>query len=74
MTGCPDKAIMCLATFITIQQVKTDLMQARPCKKSTTAKYNPPEAQNLLLFDVDGKHLRSCRDGQLANHTFPGQA
>ena len=27
-----------------------------------------------LLFYVNGKHLRSCRDGQLTNHTFPGQA
>ena len=27
-----------------------------------------------LLFYVHGKHLRSCRDGQLTNHTFPGQA
>ena len=28
----------------------------------------------VLLFYVHGKHLRSCRDGQLVNHTFPGQA
>ena len=28
----------------------------------------------VLLFNVHGKHLRSCRDGQLPNHTFPGQA
>ena len=28
----------------------------------------------LLLFYVQGKHLMSCRDGQLPNHTFPGQA
>ena len=27
-----------------------------------------------LLFYVHGKHLRSCRGGQLPNHTFPGQA
>ena len=28
----------------------------------------------VLLFYVHGKHLRSCWDGQLPNHTFPGQA
>ena len=28
----------------------------------------------VLLFYVHGKHLRSCRDSQLTNHTFPGQA
>ena len=28
----------------------------------------------VLLFYVHGKHLRSCRDGLLPNHTFPGQA
>ena len=28
----------------------------------------------VVLFYVHVKHLRSCRDGQLTNHTFPGQA
>ena len=28
----------------------------------------------VLLFDVHGNQLRSFRDGQLPNHTFPGQA
>ena len=28
----------------------------------------------VLLFYIHGKHQRSCRDGQLPNHTFPGQA
>ena len=28
----------------------------------------------MLLFYVHGKHLRSSRDGQLPNHTFPGQS
>ena len=28
----------------------------------------------VLLFYVHGKYLRSCRDGQLPNHTLPGQA
>ena len=29
---------------------------------------------DVFLFYVHGKHLRSCRDGQLTYHTFPGQA
>ena len=28
----------------------------------------------ILLFCVHGKRLWSCRDGQLPNHTLPGQA
>ena len=28
----------------------------------------------VLLFYIHRKQLRSCRDGQLPNHTFPGQA
>ena len=28
----------------------------------------------VLLFYHHGKNLRSSRDGQLSNHTFPGQA
>ena len=28
----------------------------------------------VLLFYIHGKHLWSCWDGQLTNHTFPGQA
>ena len=28
---------------------------------------------DLMLY-VHGKQLRSCRDGQLLNHTVPGQA
>ena len=27
-----------------------------------------------LFLDVHGKHIRSCRDGQLLNHTVPGKA
>ena len=27
----------------------------------------------FILFYVNGKQLRSCRDGQLLNHTVPGQ-
>ena len=33
-----------------------------------------PKVVVVLLFYVQSKHLRSCRDGQLPNHTFPGQA
>ena len=28
----------------------------------------------VLLFYVNGKHLRSCGDVSKPNHTFPGQA
>ena len=28
----------------------------------------------FFCFHVHGKQLRSCRDGYLTNHTFPGQA
>ena len=34
----------------------------------------PKDFVVVLLFYVHGKHIRSCRDGQLTNHTFPGQA
>ena len=28
----------------------------------------------MMTFNIHGKQLRSCRDGQLLNHTVPGQA
>ena len=31
-----------------------------------------PERDNLVLYD-QGKHLRSCRDGQFLTHTLPLQ-
>ena len=47
--------------------------EKRLCKD----RYNifPPEeiVCSCVLFNVHGKHLWSCRDGQLPNQTFHGQ-